>query len=231
MEKFATIYQRACERKGGELNLLSLISSPLNDSELKSVTDAQWLEAFTKKVFQSGFYWSVINNKWPGFKEVFWQFDIQAILMMSPEQLEEKASDERIVRNFKKVQTVPSNAFMIYDLALQHGSFASFVADWPVDNIIGLWEVLKKQGARLGGNTGPYALRAMGKDTFILSRDIEAYLRANKVIDGGLHTKKSLKAAQTFFNELASQSGWSLQALSQLVAYGVGDNHIQVGHN
>ena len=27
---------------------------------------------FTRKIFQSGFYWSVIEKKWPGFEEVFW---------------------------------------------------------------------------------------------------------------------------------------------------------------
>ncbi|HAG41377.1 MAG TPA: 3-methyladenine DNA glycosylase, partial [Pseudoalteromonas sp.] len=40
------------------------------------------------------------------------------------------------------------------------------VANWPGDDTIGLWAYLKKHGARLGGNTGPYALRALGKDTF-----------------------------------------------------------------
>jgi len=39
---------------------------------------------------------------------------------------------------------------------------------------------LKKHGQRLGGNTGPYALRLLGKDTFILSSDVEGYLRAKK---------------------------------------------------
>ena len=117
---------------------------------------------------------------------------------------------------------------MIHEVAEKHGSFSQFIADWPTDNIIGLWAYLKKHGARLGGNTGPYALRALGKDTFLLSRDVEAYLRAHELIDGGLQTKKSLQAAQDFFNELQQQSGYSLQALSQLVAYGVGDNRVGV---
>ena len=228
LESFKEIYQRACERKSGEQNLRVLISSPLTKQALLAHSDSLWLEAFTKKVFQSGFYWSVINAKWHGFKEVFWQFDIDALLMMSPEQLEEKSQDERIIRNFKKVQTIPHNCYMIYEIAQKHGSFAKFIAEWPEDNIIGLWAELKKHGARLGGNTGPYALRAMGKDTFILSRDVESYLRAHKIIDGGLQTKKSLTAIQSFFNKLVEKSGWSLTSLSQLIAYSVGDNYVNV---
>jgi 3-methyladenine DNA glycosylase Tag len=117
---------------------------------------------------------------------------------------------------------------MIHEVAEQHGSFSQFIANWPSEDIIGLWAYLKKHGARLGGNTGPYALRALGKDTFLLSRDVESYLRAHKIIDGGLQTKKSLSAAQAFFNELQQQSGLSMQELSLIVAYGVGDNRVGI---
>jgi len=142
--------------------------------------------------------------------------------------LEQKASDERIVRNYKKVKTITENAYMIHEVTAQHGSFSQFIANWPSEDIIGLWAYLKKHGARLGGNTGPYALRALGKDTFLLSRDVESYLRAHKIIDGGLQTKKSLIAAQAFFNELHQQSGLSMQELSLIVAYGVGDNRVGI---
>ncbi|MEI8604848.1 MAG: DNA-3-methyladenine glycosylase I [Pseudoalteromonas rhizosphaerae] len=228
MEKFQDIYQRAAQRKGSEVMLQHLLVAPQNAKQLTALPDDAWLEEFTRKIFQSGFYWSVINNKWPGFREVFWDFSVAKLLMMPPDMLEQKATDERIVRNFKKVQTIPENAYMIHEVASEHGSFSQFIADWPSDDIIGLWGYLKKHGARLGGNTGPYALRTLGKDTFLFSRDVESYLRAHKIIDGGLHTKKSLTSAQHFFNELQQQSGLSLQELSLLVAYSVGDNRVGI---
>ncbi|CAM4203594.1 DNA-3-methyladenine glycosylase I [Pseudoalteromonas ostreae] len=228
MEKFQDIYQRAAQRKGSEVMLQQLLVAPQNAKQLTALPDDAWLEEFTRKIFQSGFYWSVINNKWPGFREVFWDFSVAKLLMMPPDILEQKATDERIVRNFKKVQTIPENAYMIHEVASEHGSFSQFIADWPSDDIIGLWGYLKKHGSRLGGNTGPYALRTLGKDTFLLSRDVESYLRAHKIIDGGLQTKKSLTSAQHFFNELQQQSGLSLQELSLLVAYSVGDNRVGI---
>ena len=57
---------------------------------------------------------------------------------------------------------------------------------------------------------------------------VESYLRAHKIIDGGLQTKKSLTAAQAFFNEMQKQSGLSLQELSLIVAYSVGDNRVGI---
>ncbi|CAM4266044.1 DNA-3-methyladenine glycosylase I [Pseudoalteromonas byunsanensis] len=229
METFNNILERASKRKGGESNVLSLLSEPKTSTQLAKLSDSKWLEEFTRKVFQSGFYWSVINAKWDGFREVFWDFDADKLLMMSPDMLEQRARDERIVRNYKKVMTIPANCLMIHETALAHGSFAQFVAMWPCDDIVGLWLYLKKHGARLGGNTGPFALRAMGKDTFLLSRDVEAYLRSHEIIDGGSHSKKSLLATQAFFNTLVEQSGWTLQSLSQLIALSVGDNNISAG--
>lgn len=229
MEKFCDIYDRAAERKGGSHILDDLLSQPKTRDELLKVSGNQWLEEFTRKIFQSGFYWSVIDNKWPGFREVFWNFDVSKLIMMSPEQLEKCAGDERIVRNYKKVMTVPANASMIHYSTQENGvNFSEFIANWPGEDIIGLWAWLKKHGVRLGGNTGPYALRAMGKDTFLLSRDVEAYLRAHKIVEGGIQTKKSLTQAQTFFNELQQESGLSLQEISQTISMSVGDNVVGI---
>ncbi|KZN48290.1 DNA-3-methyladenine glycosylase I [Pseudoalteromonas luteoviolacea] len=227
MNRFNEIYERACERKGGESNLRILLNKPQSEGVLSSYGDDAWLEEFTRKIFQSGFYWSVVNSKWEGFREVFWDFSIEKLLYMSPDMYEQRSQDERIIRNFKKVQSIAINCHMIYEIQQEHGSFSELVARWPSSNIIDLWLMLKKKGNRLGGNTGPFALRALGKDTFLLTKDVEAYLRANKLIDGGLQSLKSLKAAQGHFNELQESSGLSLAAISQIIAFSFGDNAIQ----
>jgi hypothetical protein len=66
----------------------------------------------------------------------------------------------------------------------------------------------------------------MGKDTFLLSQDVEAYLRAYQVIDGGLTSQSSLKKIQAQFNDWQQQSGRSLQQISQIVSMSVGDNRV-----
>lgn len=231
VEHFTAIYQRACERKGGEAALKALISKPLPPAKLAQLPDSVLLAELTKKVFQSGFVWRVVRQKWPGFCELFFDFDIEKVLLLSDEMLEQKAADPRIIRNLNKVFTVRDNALMIYDVQQQEvqqeqQSFARFIADWPTDNIIGLWAYLKKHGARLGGNTGPYALRAIGKDTFLLTQDIEGYLRAYGVFDGGINSQRSLKQIQQQFNLWQQQSGLSLQEISQIVALSCGENHL-----
>ncbi len=230
MEKISQIYQRASERKGGE-HILSLLLADDSHPYLEKLGDDRILAALTKKVFQSGFVWRVVENKWPDFEETFFRFDIEKMLMMPEEMLEKKASDPKIIRNYNKVKTIKTNAQMIYDEQQNGHSFAEFITHWPANDTIGLWAYLKKNGARLGGNTGPYTLRAIGKDTFLLSRDVEAYFRAHDLISGGIQTKGSLKAIQMCFNEWQQQCDLSLSQLSRLLAFATGDNNVQIELN
>jgi len=238
-ESFKSLYQRAADRKGGKsaLELLlgkrilgkKLLDDNPAEQSIAQLTDDRVLAAFTKQIFKSGFVWRVVENKWPDFEEHFFNFNIEKMLMMPEEMLERKAADPKIIRNYNKVKTIKANAQMIFDVTLDKNiSFAQFIHDWPSEDIIGLWTYLKKHGQRLGGNTGPYALRLLGKDTFILSSDVEAYLRAQQVIDGGLQSKKSLTAIQAYFNKLQNESGYNLTQLSRLIAFASGDNYVQV---
>lgn len=238
-EKFSHLYQRAADRKGGTKSLevllglkivgKTLLSDTAATENVANLTDDRILSAFTKQIFKSGFVWRVVENKWADFEESFFNFNIEKILMMPEEMLETKAADPKIIRNYNKVKTIQANAQMMFEHQTDHNeSFAQFIADWPSSDIIGLWAYLKKHGQRLGGNTGPYALRLLGKDTFILSSDVEGYLRAQKIIDGGLQSKKSLTAIQHFFNQLQQESGYSLTQLSRLIAFASGDNFVHV---
>lgn len=228
LESFDQLYQRAAKRKGGPRALNFLLDEISDDRLVAQLSDDRILSAFTKKVFQSGFVWRVVENKWPCFEDSFFNFDIEKVLMMPEEMMERKAADPKIIRNFNKVKTIKANAQMIFDEQQNGHTFAQFIAAWPSNDIIGLWAYLKKHGQRLGGNTGPYALRALGKQTFLLTRDIEAYFRAHDLISGGLQTKGSLKIIQQCFNVWQAESDLSLNQLSMLVAYATGDNNVQV---
>ena len=139
MEKFSAIYARAVKRKGSEAMLQSLLTAPKTHRQLVNTDSSRVLAEMTKKVFQSGFVWRVVRQKWPHFEEVFWDFNIEKILMMPDEMLEKKATDPKIIRNLSKVMTIRANASMLHDIAVEYGSVGQWLADWPEDDIIGLW--------------------------------------------------------------------------------------------
>lgn len=224
---YENLYDVACLRKGGSDVVEGLLPTIATKKHLSALGSDRYLAEFTRKVFQSGFVWRIVNNKWPHFEEVFWGFDIERLLMMPDDMLERKASDPGIIRNFSKVKTVLENAVMIADTERREDkTFGEFIASWPDDDVIGLWLFLKKHGSRLGGNTGPYALRTLGVDTFLMTADVEFFLRENAIVDSGIHSLRALKATQTYFNDLREESGRSLSELSRLVSLGVRRNQL-----
>ena len=228
LEPFDTILQRASERKGSEALVLEMAGAAPSQSLLANIPDDRYLAAFTKQIFQSGFVWRVVEQKWPDFEEVFFGFDIEKMLMMPDELWEKKCQDPRIIRNATKVMTIKQNAQMIYEVAAEHISFGKFISEWPSYNIIELWAYLKKHGARLGGNTGPYALRFLGKDTFLNSQDNEAYFRARGIVEGGINSKKNQKAMQACFNHWYEKNDYSYKQLSRILSMSVGDNYMGI---
>ena len=220
MQTFAEIRDRAAERKGGPEMLEMLLPVP-EDIDLAALTDDRILSQFTKRVFQAGFNWSVVENKWPGFEEAFHGFDIGRNAMMSHEDLDAHLRDTRIIRHGKKILSVRDNAIFLSDLAREHGSAAAFFAGWPSDDLVGLWDVMKKRGSRLGGVTGQYALRFLGKDSFILSRSVVAALHQVGVIDGPATSKSALRKVQAAFNAWRAESGESYTRISRILAMSV----------
>lgn len=226
IESFASIYQRAADRKGGADAVEALLPQSLTSDEYQEYSDDRLLSAMSKQIFQSGFVWKVVEAKWPAYEQAFFGFDPVKILLMSPEQLDARASDPALIRHEKKTRAIYDNALMVKEIAAEHGSLARYIGLWPGEEITALWQVLKKRGARLGGNTGPYFLRATGKDTFLLTSDVEAYLRATGLVDAGLATQKGLAQAQAAFNHWQAESGRTLAQISRIIAFGVGDNRV-----
>jgi len=224
MRRFADIYAQAAARKGGEAALEALIAEHRSKSpaELAAVPDDRWLAQMSKCVFQAGFNWQVIENKWPGFEIAFHGFDPRLNAAMSDEDFDVHLKNAAIVRNAQKILAVRDNARFLVDLAVEHGSAAAFFAAWPDDDFAGLLELMKQRAARLSGETAARCFRFMGKASFITSRDVTAALIGAGVITGPPKGKRDLAAVQDAFNAWAKESGRDLTAISRVLALSVG---------
>lgn len=192
------------------------------DERIVGLTDAECLSLITRRVFRAGMKHSVVDRKWAAFEEAFWNFDPLACQLIDDDRFEWLMQNDQIIRHWGKMKTVPVNAQMVSEFSKKHGGFGRFIAEWPTDDIVGLWQLLKKRGSHLGGDGGSRLLRMMGKDTFVLTDDV---VRA--LVNAGIVTKKptslrDLNATQTFFNELQEQSQLPLSAISMTLALSIG---------
>jgi len=226
MTPFKTIRARAARRKGGEAALAALLPQAASAKALAGLGDDRMLAEMTKRIFSAGFVWSVIEAKWPGFEKAFLGFAPKRLLSQPDEFWDKLASDQRIVRNPQKIMAVRTNAGLVADIASEHGSFSRFLAGWPADDQVGLLELLGKRGARLGGRSGQYFLRFIGKDCFVTSTDVVACLRAAGLdIAERPSSKKDLRKIQDQFNAWARETGLPYTHLSRICAMSIGENY------
>jgi 3-methyladenine DNA glycosylase Tag len=226
MLSFKAIHARAAKRKGGEAALSSLLPKVPSQKALARLADEHVLAEMAKRIFSAGFVWSVIEKKWPGFEAAFLGFEPARLLLQPDEFWEGLAGDKRIVRNPQKIMAVRDNARFVADIGREHGSFGKFLAQWPVSDQVGLLDLLGKRGARLGGRSGQYFLRFIGKDCFITSVDAVACLRdAGLDISENPTSKKDLKKIQDQFNAWTEETGLPLTHLSRICAMSIGENY------
>ena len=135
--------------------------------------ESAYLERLTLEAFQSGLSWLTILNKREAFREVFHQFDADAIADFGSADVERLMAEPRIVRNRLKVEATLTNARATVALREQGGlvefieSFRPEIQPAPETTeemvatspeSVALSKGLKKKGFAFVGPTTMYAL-------------------------------------------------------------------------
>ena len=218
---FSDIRARAEARKGKEA-IEKRLSEYLGRPDGAVVGDDRLLAAMARYIFQSGISWKVVDSKWPGIEQAFLGFDPNLLNIQPDDFWHDLLNDTRIIRHGAKVDAIRKNAAFVSELAKEHGSAVGYLLAWPSTDLIGLIEFLAKRGDRLGGQTGQYVLRAIGKENFVLSRDVVACLKdAGVAITGDGSGKAERKAIQAAFNQWAEETGLPMSHLSVIAAQSI----------
>lgn len=216
---YTWLYEAARMRFESQAAMEAFLPKPLAPAKLAAKGDDRYLSAMTQRIFQAGMQHKVVDAKWPAFEDVFGRFDPPAMARLGPGEIDAYMQDARIIRHRTKLQTIPRNARFILDVGRERGTgFGAFIAGWPGSDIVGLWDVLARRGARLGGRSAAGFLRLAGKDTFLLTSDVVARLKAEGVIDRTPSGKRDLQAVQVAFNALQKASGRPLCQLSAMLS-------------
>ena len=222
MRRFHEIEQAAIARKGSEAALSAALVTPRPRDEIASIANDRWLSEFSKSVFQAGFSWKVIENKWPRFEEVFDGFDIGRLSMMHDEDVELLLKVDGIIAHGPKIKSIGENARFLRDLADKHGSVGAFFGRWKLSDYCDNLRLVQKGGSRLGGKTGQVALRRIGMDTPIFSNDVIEALKSEGVITKMPSSNKDFALIQAALDQWHKESGRPLTQISQILAFSAG---------
>ncbi|HKZ42480.1 MAG TPA: DNA-3-methyladenine glycosylase I [Candidatus Hodarchaeales archaeon] len=93
----------------------------------RPTTDEEYFEILSKAVFLAGFNWKVVEQKWPGFVQVFNGFRFTEIALWDEQTIVAAASNTTIIRNIRKVRAVVSNAQEFLSVVKEYGSFREYI--------------------------------------------------------------------------------------------------------
>jgi len=218
---FEAIEERARERVGGAQALVARLPVPKSADQLRAEPDDRYLSLMSLRVFRAGLKHSLVDAKWPAFEEAFLGFAPQRVVGMSDEELEGLMGDQRLIRHWGKIKAVRENAAAMLEVAQAQGSMGAYLADWPRERIVELWADLAKRFTQLGGNSGPYFLRMVGKDTFILTDSVIKALNHWDAFDGTPKSKGDRQKVQDAFNAWIRASSRPLCQISMILALSV----------
>ena len=219
MRSFDELVEIAAARKGGVAAMDEMITPPKTRAELEAIPDDRWLADMTRAVFQAGFNWQVIDGKWDGFEAAFEGFEPARWRLMSDEDLDRLITDASIVRHGKKILSVRDNASFVCDLKAEYGSAGAFFANHPKSDYVGMLEIMKKRGCRLGGTTAQYFLRRMGVDAVLFTPHVCQALVREGVVDKPPTAKRDMAACQAAFNQWLANGAGSLNRISRVLAF------------
>jgi 3-methyladenine DNA glycosylase Tag len=169
MTPFATILAAARARAGGEKALEEALPKTKSSAALIAMADDRYLSLLSLRIFRAGLKHDMVDAKWPAFEKAFPGFEPRRLRAMSDEQLEWLLGDKRLIRHWGKLKAVRDNAAAVCRLAEEKGGVGRYLAEWPPERILALWDDIAKRFSQMGGNSAPYFLRMAGKDSFILT--------------------------------------------------------------
>lgn len=217
MRSFAEILAIAAARKGSEAAVLAGVPTVKTAAELAAIPDDRWLAQMAKGIFQAGISWSVVTGKWPAIEAAFHGFAPGRVALIEGDELDALVRDPRVIRSGRKIVAIRDNAVAL----CANPGFGRRVADWPATDFAGLLAWLGRDFSRLGGTTGQYLMRFMGKESFVLSRDVVARLQAEGVIEGSATSARAMRAVQAAFNGWKAESGLPLNQISRVLAQSI----------
>jgi 3-methyladenine DNA glycosylase Tag len=217
---FAEILDAARVRHGAAA-LEARFPQPRTPEELRALSDDRYLSQMSLRIFRAGLKHSIVDAKWPAFEEAFQGFEPRRVRAMPDEALDALLGDSRLIRHGGKIRAVRDNAAAMLDIAAAHDGFGAWLADWPVSDIMGLWDALAKRFSQMGGNSGPMFLRMVGKDTFVLSPSVIAALRHWGIAATAPKNRRDRAGVQACFNAWAAETARPLCQLSVILACSV----------
>ncbi|HDZ17451.1 hypothetical protein LCGC14_1199180 [marine sediment metagenome] len=130
----------------------------------KPKDDKSYFEILSKAVFNAGFSYQVVRNKWEDIKEEFHEFDPKIISKWTVDEISKALNSPKIIRNSRKVNAIVSNAKIFLEITKKHGSFENYLNSFREEPYEVKQKILSKRFKWLGPTGAHFFLWSIGED-------------------------------------------------------------------
>ncbi|MFC1923546.1 DNA-3-methyladenine glycosylase I [Chloroflexota bacterium] len=95
--------------------------------QIKPTSLDDYLEVMSKAVFQSGMSWRVVEAKWETTREAFHDFNVAKVASFDERDIDALTRDTRVIRNYRKLSAIVSNAQKMIVLDEEYGAFQKYL--------------------------------------------------------------------------------------------------------
>lgn len=184
-----------------------------------SFSDAVLFAKLTMIVFYSGFRASTVGAKAGVIMSHF--PDYETVAGYAEEDIQRILSDQRMIKNERKIRAVVKNAIAVRDVVRQHGSFQSYIDSFQprssVENLMSLTRDLQQRFNYLGGITVYHFLTDTGFPVLKPDRVIRRVFHRLGIINNEHDEQEAIRQGQAF----AAATGHRIRYIDIIfVAYG-----------
>jgi DNA-3-methyladenine glycosylase I len=130
--------------------------------QIKPTSLDDYLEVMSKAVFQSGISWKVVEAKWGTTREAFDNFDVIKVAAYNEKDLDDLAQDTRVIRNYRKLAAIVSNAQKMLELEEEYGTFQKYLRSQ--DGFDAILTMIRKDFKFMGPTGIYYFLWVVGEE-------------------------------------------------------------------
>ena len=130
----------------------------------KPKEDKGYFEILSKAVFNAGFSYRVVDNKWKGIKEVFNEFEPKILSEWTVDEISKALNSSKIIRNSRKINAIIENASVFLELSKKHGSFEKYLNTFKDEPYEERQKIISKQFKWLGPTGAHFFLWSVGED-------------------------------------------------------------------
>ena len=131
-------------------------------AQIKPSSLDDYLDVMSKAVFQSGISWKVVEAKWPGTREAFYDFDVRKVAALNEKDIDDLSQDTRVIRNYRKLNAIVFNAQKMLSLDEEYVGFQNYLRSQ--DDFDSTLNMIRKDFNFMGPMGIYYFLYVVGED-------------------------------------------------------------------